>query len=137
MPTSRFVMASVAGGITVFVMGYLIYGLATVSFFEANQGSAVGVMRETPDFVHLFLGQLGFGTLLAIAIGKWARVGGVSQGLQVGAVLGLMVGLSIDLTMFGVTNISNLTATLVDPILAMIQMGVGGAVVGAVIGEKK
>jgi hypothetical protein len=137
MSTGRFVAASAAGGVAVFVMGFLIYGLATASFFEANQGSAVGVMRETPDFVHLFLGQLAFGTFLTIAIGKWARVAGAAAGLQIGAIVGLVVGLGVDLTMFGVTNTANITATLVDPILWMIQMGIGGAVVGAVIGAGK
>jgi hypothetical protein len=51
--------------------------------------------------------------------------------------VGLVVGLGVDLTMFGVTNTANITATLVDPILWMIQMGIGGAVVGAVIGAGK
>lgn len=94
-------------------------------------------MRDEPDMVHLFLGQLAYGVFLTVAIGKWARVGGVGPGLQVGAVVGLLLGLAVDLTMFGVTNISNITATLVDPILLMIQMAVGGAVVGAVLGGGK
>jgi hypothetical protein len=45
-----------------------------------------------------------------------------------------MMGLGIDFTMFGVANLSNLTATLVDPVIFMIQLGVGGAVIGAVLG---
>ncbi len=48
---------------------------------------------------------------------------------------GALFGFAIDLTMFGVTNISNITATLVDPFFAMIQMGIGGAVVGAVLAK--
>jgi hypothetical protein len=137
MSTNRFVMATLAGGITVFVMGYLIYGLATASFFAANQGSAIGVMKETPDFLYLGLGQLVFGALLAVVIGKWARVSGAGAGLQIGAVLGLLFGFGIDLTLYGVDNISTLTATLVDPFLVAIQMACGGAVVGAVLGRRE
>lgn len=135
MSTKRFVLATLAGGIAVFLVGSLIYGVLTVSFFEANQGSAVGVMRETPDFVHLFLGQLVFGALLTVIIGKWAGQSDAGAGLRIGAVFGALFGFAVDLTMFGVTNISNIVATLVDPFFAMIQMGIGGAVVGAVLGK--
>jgi hypothetical protein len=133
MSTKRFVLATLAGGIAVFLVGGLIYGVLTVSFFEANQGSAVGVMREAPDFVHLFLGQLVFGVLLTVVIGKWAGQSGAGAGLRMGAVFGALFGFAMNLTMFGVSNIQNITATLVDPFFAMIQMGIGGAVVGAVL----
>jgi hypothetical protein len=135
MSTKRFVLATVVGGIVIFFTGGLIYGVLTASFFEANQGSATGVMRDTPDYVHLFLGQLVFGAFLTTIIGKWAGVSGAGAGLRIGAITGLLFGFAVDLTMFGVTNISNITATLVDPFLAMIQMGIGGAVVGAVLAK--
>ena len=135
MSTNRFVLATLAGGIAVFMVGGLIYGVLTVSFFEANQGSAVGVMRATPDYVHLFLGQLVFGALLTVVIGKWAGQSGAGAGLRIGAAFGALLGFAMDLTMFGVTNISNITATLVDPFFTMIQMGIGGAVVGAVLAK--
>jgi hypothetical protein len=90
------------------------------------------VSRPTTS-VHLFLGQLVFGALLAVIIGKWAGVAGAGAGLRIGAIIGLLFGFAIDLTMFGVTNISNITATLVDPFVTMVQLGLGGAVVGAVL----
>jgi hypothetical protein len=135
MSTKRFVLATLAGGIALFVVGGVIYGVLTVSFFKANEGSAVGVMRETPDYVHLFLGQLVYGALLTVVIGKWAGQSGASAGLKMGAVLGALFGFAMNLTIFGVSNIQNITATLVDPFFAMIQLGIGGAVVGAVLAK--
>jgi hypothetical protein len=44
--------------------------------------------------------------------------------------------LGIDLTMYATTNMSNLTATLVDPILGAIVFAVAGAVIAAVTGRK-
>jgi hypothetical protein len=137
MSTNRFVLATVAGGIVLFLVGGLIYAVLAASFFEANQGSAVGVMRESPDFVHLALGQLVYGALLTVVIGKWAGQSGAAAGLRLGAVFGALLGFAMDLTMFGVTNISNITATLVDPFFVMIQMGTGGAVVGLVLEKVK
>jgi hypothetical protein len=133
MSTKAFGLATLAGGITLFLLGGLIYGVLTVDFFAANEGSAIGVMRETPDLFHLFLGQLVLGALLTMIIGKWAGVRGAAVGLRLGGVTGLLMGLGIDLTMFGVTNTMTITAALVDPLFIGIQMAAGGAVVGLVL----
>ena len=75
--------------------------------------------------------------LLTVVIGKWAGVSGAGAGFKVGALLGLMVGFGIDLTLFGVTNMANITATLVDPFVFATQMGCAGAVVGIVLARIK
>jgi hypothetical protein len=136
MASNRFVLAALVGGVVVFLAGGLLYGVLTVSFFEANQGSAVGVMRETPDILYLVLGQVVLGVLLAVVIDKWARVGGVANGLKIGAIVGLLMGLGVDLTMYGVTNMANLTATLVDPLIQAVQMACAGGAIGAVLGNR-
>jgi hypothetical protein len=136
MASNRFVLAALVGGVVVFLAGGLLYGVLTVSFFEANQGSAVGVMREAPEILYLVLGQVVLGVLLAVVIDKWARVGGVANGLKIGAIVGLLMGLGVDLTMYGVTNMANLTATLVDPLIQTVQMACAGGAIGAVLGPR-
>jgi len=136
MGSNRFIPAALAGGVVIFLVGWLLYGLLLVSFFEANQGSAVGAMRETPDFMHLGLGQLVFGVFLTVVIDKWARVGGLANGLKIGAIAGLLMGFGFSLTMFAVSNMSNITAALVDPLVFALQMACGGAVIGVVLGER-
>lgn len=137
MGSNRFVLAALAGGVVIFAVGGLLYAVVLVSFFEANMGSAVGAMRETPDYAHLVLGQLFFGVFLTVVIDKWARVGGLANGLKIGAIAGLLMGFGFDLTMFAVSNMSNFTATLVDPFVFATQMACGGAAIGAVLGERK
>jgi len=136
MSSTRFVLAALAGGVVLFLAGGLLYGVLTVSFFAANQGSAVGVMKEPVDVLHLALGQLVLGLYLTVVIDKWARVGGVAAGLKIGAISGLLIGLGYDLTMFGTTNLANITAVLVDPLIFMVQMACAGAAIGAVLGNK-
>ena len=136
MSSIRFVIAAVVGGVVLFLAGGLLYGVATVSFFAANQGSAVGVMKEPVDYVHLALGQMVLGLYLTVVIGKWAQAGGLATGLKIGAISGLLIGLGYDLTLFGTTNMANITAALVDPLIAMVQMACGGAAIGVVLGDK-
>jgi hypothetical protein len=135
MGSNRFVLAALAGGVVVFIVGGLLYGVVLASFFEANQGSA-GAMKETPDFLYLGLGQLLMGLFLTVVIDKWARVGGLANGFKIGAIAGLLLGFGIDLTLYGVSNMANLTATLLDPFVFAAQMACAGAAIGAVLGEK-
>ena len=47
-----------------------------------------------------------------------------------GALAGLLIFLGIDLTLYATTNVQNLAASLVDPILAAVLFGVTGAAIG-------
>ena len=134
MTTQRCVLGTVVGGITLFVLGYVIYGIVFANFFAANAGTATGVDRKTFVFWALGLGQLVWGGLLTLLLG-WVRVSTVGGGIKVGAIVGLLFALGIDLTLYGVTNISNLTATLVDPILNMVLFACAGAVITLVVGK--
>ena len=136
MTSNRFVLAALAGGVVMFLAGGLLYGVVLASFFAANVGSAVGIMRDPPDYVHLALGQVVLGVYLAVVMDKWARVGGVAAGLKIGAISGLLIALGYDLTLFGTTHMSNITATLVDPLVFMVQSACAGAAIGAVLGNK-
>ena len=46
MGIKRFVIGTLVGGITMYVVGYLIWELAFATFFAANVGSATGVARD-------------------------------------------------------------------------------------------
>jgi hypothetical protein len=46
------------------------------------------------------------------------------------------MSLGFGLNMYGTTNISNLTATLVDPIVMTVMMGATGGAIGWVLGRK-
>lgn len=135
MTAKRFALSTLAGGITLFVLGYTMYELVFADFFAANAGSATGVNREAFEFWALGLGQLVWGALLTVVLGNWAGVSAAGTGLKAGATVGLLFILGFDLTLYGVTNLSNLTATLVDPILSMVQFAGAGAVIGVVLGK--
>jgi hypothetical protein len=133
MSTRQFALATGAGWITLFLLGFVIYGLLLASFFAANGGSATGTERDPPLFWSIALGELGLAAALTIALGKWAKVGGASNGFLVGATIGFLMAVSYDFTIYGTSNILNLTATVADVAVATIRTGLGGAVVGAVL----
>ena len=138
MDAKKRIMATLAGFVVFFFMGFLLYGMLLMDFFMANAGSATGVYREDAEMVWwaLALGNLLQSYLLVYIFSKWANITTFSSGLQAGAMIGLILGLGYDLTMYGTSNISNLTATLVDPLVVAVTMGATGGVIGMVLGRK-
>lgn len=127
-------MAILAGAVALFVTGYLIFGLALAGFYESNAGTATGVNREAPQFVWLILSTLAFAAVLTVVLG-WAGAKDVASGLKTAAIFGLLMGFAIDFGFYSMTNIHNLTITLVNPGGGAIHSGIGGAVIGMMLGR--
>lgn len=134
---NKTLLATLAGALTSFVLGFLIYGLLLASFLEANVGSATGVYKDPPEILWIALGQIPLALLLTLAIGRWGNRTSLAGGAKVGALFGLLVSLGFDLTMYGTTNVQNMTVTLVDPIASVVLVGATGAVIGVVLGRGK
>lgn len=135
MTTQRIVLGTIVGGLVLFLLGYLVYGIIFADFFAANAGSASGVTREPFNFVALAIGQLAWGAILTLIL-SWAAVSSVGAGMKVGALAGLLFFLGIDLTLYATTNMQNLMASLVDPILAAVLFAVTSAVIVSVVRSK-
>ena len=61
MTTQRFAIGTLVGGLVLFFLGYLIFGILFADFFAANAGTATGVPKMPFDFVSLAIGQLAWG----------------------------------------------------------------------------
>jgi uncharacterized membrane protein len=73
--------------------------------------------------------------MLALAISKWGDSTSLAGGARVGAIFGLLVTAGFDLTNYGMTNLSNLTATLVGIVVSTAVWAMEGAVIGSVLGR--
>ena len=138
MDAKKRILATLVGFVVLFLLGWLFYGFLLMEFYTTNSGTATGVMREETEMVWwaLILGNLFQAYLLVYIFGKWANITTFSGGLSSGALIGLILGFAFNLSMYGTTNIANLTATLVDPIVSGIMMGVTGGVIGWMLGRK-
>jgi hypothetical protein len=133
MTQGRFWAASLAGGVTLFVAGFLLWGLVFAGFYEAHVGSATGVTKEPVDMVHLALGQIIWAILLTVVMGKWAGVSGFGKGVMIGAVMGFLMSFSVGLTQFSMSNLFDITIVLTDPFISAVWSGLGGGVIGLVL----
>ena len=129
----KIVIAIVAGGIVYFLLGTLIYVVLLGGFYEANLGSATGVLRELPVMWALIGSQLGLAALVTWVF-VHAGVKSASDGLKAGAIFGFLFGLAISLDLYSVTNWSNVTVALIEPFVTGVRIAAGGAVIGWVLG---
>lgn len=136
MDTKRFLAGTIVGGIVLFAAGYLIFTVGAASFYAANAGGATGVDRPEQIIWAVALGALGYAALICYAMGA-RNASGLAGSAKVGAIVGFLVWFTVDFTLYGVSDVANLTRTIVDPLLEIVHGGIGGAVIGLVIAKMK
>jgi len=133
MDAKRFVTGTLVGGLTLYATGYLIFLVMFASFYAANEGSATGVDRGGELVWAVALGNLAYAALIMFVIGNRGGALSVGDAAWVGATVGFLLWFTADFTLYGLTNIANLTRTVVDPLLEIVHGGIGGAVIAAVL----
>ncbi len=127
---NRVLVAGLIGGIVIFVLGYLIYGVLLAATMSENIVTGVERPMEEFQWAFLILGNLALGFLLAYILDK-ANALSFSSGASVGAVVGLLYAAAVDFTLYGVWNVF---ASMTGPIIDIIATTVMCAIVGGVIG---
>ena len=117
------------------VISFIFYGALMADFFAQNSGSASGVMKQEPNFISLFLGELAFGALYTYIFLQWAQIKTFATGARAGLVIGLLIGLGYALIGFGVNNIYNLNAHIADVAISLISGAITGGLIGWVLGK--
>lgn len=135
MNMKRFIVGTVVGGVALYILGYVIWDILLADFYAANAGSATGVSKDPQVLWAVCVGTLAYAALITLAIGTRSVSASIVDGVKIGAVVGLLLWLTVDMIFFGITNMSTITIALVDPLLELVRAGVGGAVIAAVIGK--
>ena len=138
MDIKKLLIGGIVGGILFFGLGYLIYGNLLAGFMQKHPGTATGVDRAMDDFQFLYLGlgNLAFGFMLAYVFVK-SNVSSLAGGLVTGGVIGALVSVAYDCTMYGTTNIISKTGMATDVAATTVMCAIVGAVVGMIMGMGK
>ena len=139
MDTKKFLIGTLVGGLVFFLGGYLIYGMALMNFMSQHSGSATGVAKSMDEisFGSIGIGNLAGAALLSYIFLKWANVQSFASGASSGAIIGFLVGLCFDMTMYGTSNVLDMTGVATDIAAATVLWGISGGAIGAVIGMGK
>ncbi len=133
METKKLVTGIVVGGITMFVVGYLVFDMAMAGFYETNGGASFGVGREATLWWAITLGTASLATLVTLCIG-WSGAKNAVQGFKIGGMVGFLVWFGVDLIYHGQFTIATNILPLVDGSLEIVRTGIAGAVIATVLG---
>ena len=135
MHAKQFVIGTLAGAVAVLAIGYLIFTAALGDFYAyaMNAGKATGVAREPQLFWAVTLGALSYSALLTLAIGGRPKSLTVVAGIRAGAVVSFLLWFTADFMLYGISNVGNLTTTVVDPLLELVPGALAGGVIAAVL----
>ena len=134
MNINKFLMGTLAGGITFFFVGFLFYGIALEGFFRGHTGTATGVMKTDLIWWALILGNLSSAAMLSYIFLKWANIKSFAAGASAAAILGFFIALSYDMINYATSNVLDLTAALTDVVVGTVMTAIGGGVIGAALG---
>lgn len=126
-------LATLAGTVVMFILGYLIWGVATASFYEEHSLTEAMKSEEEMSLLMVFLGNLVMAFAMSSLYGKWS--GGnhsASQGMQFGAWVGVFVGVGMGLLWYGTSNLMDSTAHMAEAVLDIIFYAIAGAVIALV-----
>lgn len=133
--SKRFIIAVVAGSVTMLLVGFLLYGLAFAGLFREGALTMPGVMKQSPEILWIVAGQVGFGILVTLVI-SWRGATSFAGGTSTGAIFGFLMAIGYDFAQYGTSNLWSLTATLLDPFITALLIGSAGGVIGFVLGRE-
>ncbi len=134
MDAKKFAMGTIAGGITMFAFGFLIYGLALKGFFEANTLHPQ-ILIDPPNFLWLVLGMLAMASFYTYILLTWAGIKTFAGGAKAGAVLGLLLGMGITFTFYGTMEFMTPTGAFVDIGVNTVSTAITCGVIAMVLGR--
>ena len=134
---ARVLAATVAGGITFFILGFVIFGLILDPMvMKPNTSPEVAkLMKDPPAWAFLILGNLVAAFLLAYIFDKWATISTFVGGLIGGATIWFIIAVYFQLMFAAFMNMSTSYIPAVADVIGTTILGAGaGGVVGLVLG---
>lgn len=126
---TKIFFGGLAGGLTFFLLGWLIYGILLMNFTAANSNQSA--MRQIQDMIWwaLILSNFIIGLLLSLVL-SWSKTTEIMAGAKVAGIVGLMVSSSMDLSYYAMSTIyANFTYIFVDVIAATFISSICGIVI--------
>jgi hypothetical protein len=133
----RYVLGTLVGGASLFLLGYLIYVVLLPNPAFANGSAAAIANRAAPNLPPIIAAELLFGFLLTRALTKSGAIGNAVSAAKTGALIGGLVALAYSLLILGTTEVITAQGVLYEAVTWAVRWGIAGAVVSLLVGKQK
>ncbi|NNE65619.1 MAG: hypothetical protein HKN33_03560 [Pyrinomonadaceae bacterium] len=132
----KIIVASIAGGIVLFVLGSVMYGLFLDGFMQASMVQYEGLVLNPPNFVPLGLYNLVLAWFITFVFDYWAEIRTAAGGAVGGGLIMFANALWTDLSFLAFMNVYNNLWFVAADIAVVTFMGVvAGSVIGLILGK--
>lgn len=138
MNWTKFLLATLIGGITYFLVGWGIYGmlLKDVLAIPTEFQRTVAYPEDQFKVSLMFASCLAWGALFTFIFMRWANISTFVGGLKAGALLGTLITLSSMLGLAAQFKIWTLQSIPMEVIANVICTGLMAGVIGWFLGRK-
>ena len=137
MKTNKILFGALAGGVALFLLGWVIYGILLMDYSMANYNQCMNRPMMEMVWWAMIASNLALGFLLA-TIFSWSNTTGAMAGAKTAGIIGLLLGISMDLGFYSMTTMyASLSVILVDVIAYIVYLAIAGAVIAWVMGRVK
>jgi hypothetical protein len=128
------ILAAVAGGVVMFLLGFLFFGILFANFFAAYMVKYEGLMKDPPEIPLIFLFNLAWAWLIAFVM-EWAGIKNLTGGVKAGAAIMFALILGVNLQYYAFMNLhTSIVPLIVDVLIVTVMGAAAGAVIALVLG---
>jgi hypothetical protein len=133
----KIIRGTVFGGIAFFFLGWLMWGMLLAGTMETMYNPALNRPESEMIWWAMIASNLVLALLVTLAL-NWAGAKSIVDGLKIGAIVGALYALSVDLGMFSMTTmINDMTGIVVDTLAYAVVTAVAGLVIVLTWGKEK
>ena len=137
MKTNKILVGGITGGVALFLLGWVIYGILLMDYSTANYNQCMNRPMKEMIWWSMILSNLALGFLLA-TIFSWSNTTGFMAGAKTAGIIGLLLSVSMDFGYYSMTTMYvNPSVIIVDIIAYTIYLAIAGAIVAWAMGMVK
>ncbi len=125
----RLFKGTIFGGITYFLLGWIVWGILLSDFYSANFNQCANRPEVEMIWWAMIVSNLFYALLLSMIL-NWAGAKNALDGLKTGAIFGGLLGLSLDFSFYSMTTMfNNFTGIVVDVLVNTVVAAIIGMVI--------
>lgn len=133
----KILKGTIFGGVAFFFLGWLVWGILLAGVMESMYNPAL----NRPENEMIWWAMIASNLLLALMVTlvlDWAGAKSVMDGVKLGAIVGGLYALSVDLGIYSMTTtINNLSGVVIDAVAYCVLTAIIGAVIVLTWGKSK
>ncbi|MCC7464754.1 MAG: hypothetical protein IT261_00705 [Saprospiraceae bacterium] len=133
----KVILAALAGAVTSFLSGWVIYGMLLKNYMDANTLEAArSVIRPDEEMIFwaIFAASFFWSLLMALIFTRWAGISTFKTGAIAGCWVSLLIALGAGFYSYSMLNLHTLSYVFVDGLVNAVQGLLVGGVIGWVLG---